>query len=177
MSCVLPEWKSTSSVSQGETPPPPSTLNTKTIWWCSYTSDYANTSILHILLMSRAHKQCSRGKKKNHTHTQVTHWETNWDTHCHILGGRVRDALRLLKDRWITQSVVCHRARRQEDTKQAAPDCGGILSFFFLWRPEHTLCHKCQLKKEKKKTGSKLPEKVKIRMIEFMILWQLLFDL
>lgn len=100
------------------------------------------------------------GEKKNHAHTQVTHWKTNWDTHCHILGGRVRDALRLLKDRWITQSVVCHRARRQEDTKQAAPDCGGILGFFSVKTWTYSMSQ-MSTQKKRKKTGSKLQEKSK----------------
>lgn len=117
MSCVLPE-----SVGEVEINkilpsflPTTSLENAPTIWWCSHTSDYANTGILHILLMSNAHKQCKRNTRaRAHTHT---HWKTNWDTHCHILGGRVRDALRSLKDRWITQSVVCHHARSHQTTR------------------------------------------------------------
>lgn len=74
-------------------------------------------------------KQCRRGEK-NQTSESL---KTNWDTRCHILRGRERDALLLLKDRWIHQSVVCQCAKGQLVTKHPAPESRDLSGS--LWRP------------------------------------------
>lgn len=153
MSCVLPEWKSTSSVSQGETPPP-TTLNTWTIWWCSYTSDYANTSILHILLMSHAHKQCSRGGKKE-SRTHISDSLENQLGHTLSHPGRESERCPPLTEGQMDHPICCvppcQKTRRHQTSRTWLWRHSGFLGFFCLWRPEHTLCHKCQLKRRKEK--------------------------
>lgn len=115
-------------------------LNSKTNWWCSYSRilEMKQTQASSTSPFEHAHKQCRRKKEKKEKRSDSL--KTNWDSQCHILRERVRDALHLLKDRWIPQSVVCQCAKGQLVTKHRAPECRDLLALC----EDQTIFHKYQ---------------------------------